>query len=74
MARLPREVQRMHKSYLNCVYEIQGFRAATDYYLEQVAIVGVQPVPEYEAFSKATAGKGLRAALKEARQRYEGLD
>ena len=38
MARMPREMQRMHKMYLNRVYELQGLRTATDYYLEQVAI------------------------------------
>lgn len=74
MARLPREMQRMHKTYLNRVYEIQGLRAATDYYLEQVAIMGAQPVPEYAEFSMTTKEKGLRAALESANSRYEGLD
>lgn len=74
MARLPREMQRMHKMYLNRVYEIQGLRSATDYYLEQVAIMGAHPVPEYAEFSKMTAEKGLRAALDHANARYEELD
>ena len=74
MARLPREMQRMHKMYLNRVYEMQGLKAATDYYLEQVAIMGAQPVPEYAEFSKMTTEKGLRAALDHANARYEGLD
>lgn len=74
MARMPREMQRMHKMYLNRVYELQGLRTATDYYLEQVAIMGAKPVPEYEAFSSATVEKGLKAALAEANARYEGLD
>ena len=74
MARLPREMQRMHKTYLNRVYEIQGLRAATDYYLEQVTIMGAQPVPEYAEFSMTTKEKGLRAALESANSRYEGLD
>lgn len=74
MARMPAEIQRMHKMYLNRVYEVQGMRTATDYYLEQVAILGAQPVPEYQAFSRTTAKSGLRAALKKARKRYEGLD
>ncbi|MEO8543595.1 MAG: enoyl-CoA hydratase/isomerase family protein [Betaproteobacteria bacterium] len=73
MARLPREVQRMHKMYLNRVYEMQGLRTATDYYLEQVAIMGAQPVPEYQAFSKATSEIGLKAALAQANARYDGL-
>lgn len=74
MARIPREMQRMHKMYLNRVYEMQGLRTATDYYLEQVAILGAQPVPEYETFSKATAEQGLKAALAAANARYSGLD
>ena len=73
MASMPREMQRMRKMYLNRVYEMQGLRAATDYYLEQVSILGAQPVPEYEAFSKSTAEKGLKAALTEANERYTGL-
>ncbi len=74
MARLPPEVQQMHKMYLNRVYEMMGLRSAADYYLEQVAIMGAQPVPAYQAFSRATAEKGLKAALAEANKRYEGLD
>lgn len=73
MARMPREMQRMHKMYLNRVYEMQGLRTATDYYLEQVAILGAQPVPEYEAFSRATLKKGMKGALQEANERYDGL-
>lgn len=74
MARMPREIQRMHKMYLNRVYEMQGLRTATDYYLEQVAILGAQPVAEYDTFSKSTVEKGLKAALAEANARFEGLD
>ena len=74
MARMPREVQRMHKMYLNRVYEIQGLRTAADYYLEQVAIMGANPVPEYEQFSQKTAQEGLKSALKDANARYGGLE
>jgi len=73
MARMPREIQRMHKMYLNRVYEIQGLKAATDYYLEQVAILGANPVPEYEVFSRMTREQGLKAALRHANARYKGL-
>lgn len=74
MARLPRDMQRMHKAYLNRVYEMQGLGSATQHYLEQVAIMGAQPVPEYAEFSRMTAERGLRAALAHANARYEGLD
>lgn len=73
MARMPREIQRMHKMYLNRVYEMQGLKSATDYYLELVAILGVQPVPEYVEFTKMTIEKGLKAALNNIQARYEGL-
>ncbi|RWN50281.1 hypothetical protein [Mesorhizobium sp.] len=74
MARLPREMQQMHKMYLNRGYEMQGLRTATDYYLEQVAIMGAQPMPEYAEFSRMTAEEELRAALDHANSRYEELD
>ncbi|MER8961734.1 enoyl-CoA hydratase/isomerase family protein [Mesorhizobium sp. M0701] len=74
MARMPREMQRMHKMYLNRVYEIQGLKSATDFYLEQVAIMGAQPLPEYVELTKMTIEKGLRAALDHAQARYKGLD
>ncbi|MBT1159481.1 enoyl-CoA hydratase/isomerase family protein [Aminobacter anthyllidis] len=74
MARIPREMQRMHKMYLNRLYELQGLRTATDYYLELVAVLGQQPVPEYVELTKMTVEKGLRAALDHAQARYKGLD
>ena len=36
--------------------------------------MGAQPVPEYEAFSRSTLEKGLKATLADANARYEGLD
>ena len=74
MARLPREMQRAHKMYLNRVYEIQGLRSATDHYLELLPAFGYTKVPEYEDFVASVTEKGLRAALAEANARYEGLD
>ncbi|MCV3243955.1 enoyl-CoA hydratase [Mesorhizobium robiniae] len=74
MARIPRHMQQMHKMYLNRLYEMQGLRSATDYYLELVAVLGQQPVPEYEELTRMTVEKGLRAALDHAQARYKGLD
>ncbi|CDX37097.1 Enoyl-CoA hydratase/isomerase [Mesorhizobium sp. ORS 3359] len=71
MARMPRDMQRLHKMYLNRVYEMQGLKSAADYYLELVAIAGM--LPEYAEFTKLTADKGLKGALYEMRARYEGL-
>ncbi|WP_438397345.1 enoyl-CoA hydratase/isomerase family protein [Caballeronia sp. DA-9] len=72
MARLPREMQRMHKKYLNHVYELQGLSSATSYYLEQVAIMGFCPVEEYQMLTKLTSEKGLRAALDACQAKYKG--
>ncbi len=74
MARLPRELQRAHKAYINKVYEIQGIKAATDNYLELLPTFGYVQVPEYERFMKTVNEKGLRPALDEANAPYEGLD
>lgn len=74
MARIPPDLQRAHKQYLNRVYEIQGLRAATDNYLELLPAFGYIQVPEYEQFMKRVNEKGLRAALAEANARYEGLE
>ncbi|CDX37054.1 Enoyl-CoA hydratase/isomerase [Mesorhizobium sp. ORS 3359] len=74
MARMPLEMQRMHKMYLNRVYELQGLKTATDYYIELMGPLGVLPVSEYAEFTKMTTEKGLRAALDHAQARYEGLD
>ena len=74
LAAMPREMQRMHKQYINRVYEIQGIKTATDYYQDLMSIMSMWPVPEYEEFGKTTMEKGLTTALKQANKRYEGLD
>lgn len=74
MAAMPRDLQRMHKMYINRVYEMQGIRSATDYYLEQVAIMGHQAMPEYAEMMKMIKERGLRAALDKAQEPYKGLD
>ncbi|MES0003417.1 enoyl-CoA hydratase/isomerase family protein [Mesorhizobium sp. M0051] len=74
MAAMPREMQQMHKMYLNRVYEMQGLKTATDYYLEQIAIMSPQAMPEYGEMQKAIKEHGLRAALDKVQERYKGLD
>ncbi|MES0056671.1 MULTISPECIES: hypothetical protein [unclassified Mesorhizobium] len=49
----------IHKMYLNRVYEVEGLSTGTNYYLEQVAIMGAQPAPGNAEFSKMAAEKGL---------------
>ena len=74
MARMPREMQRLHKAYINRVYDMQGVQMGTAYYLEQMAILGIAAVPEYVEFTKTTVERGLKAALTEANARYDEFD
>ncbi|TCN20378.1 enoyl-CoA hydratase/isomerase family protein [Sinorhizobium americanum] len=74
MAAIPPDIQRVHKMYLNRVYEMQGLKSATDYYLELVAITGHQTVPEYAQLMDMIKEHGLRAALDKAQERYKDLD
>lgn len=74
MALMPRDMQKMHKAYLNGVYETMGFWKANRDYLEVLAILGSQPVPEYRRFSQTTVEKGLKAALAEANAPFDALD
>ena len=54
--------------------EMLDLRASTNQYLQKVAILEVQTVAGYEGFTKATVDKDLKPALKEANERYSGLD
>lgn len=74
MARMPAEMQRAHKAYINRVYEIMGLKAATDNYLELVATFGYLQVPEYEQFMGRVNQDGLKPALDEANARFDGLE
>ena len=74
MARMPREMQRAHKAYINKVYDIMGVKAATDNYLELLPTFGYVQVPEYQRFMETVNEKGLRPALDEANAKFEGLD
>lgn len=74
MALMPRDMQKMHKAYLNRVYDRMGFWQANRDYLEVLAILGTQPVPEYQRFTSTTEEKGLRAALDEANAPFDALD
>ena len=74
LALMPRDMQKMHKAYLNRVYDRMGYWQANKDYLEVLAILGTQPVPEYDRFSKTTQEKGLRAALDEANAPFDALE
>ncbi len=74
LALMPRDMQKMHKAYLNRVYDRMGFWQANKDYLEVLAILGTQPVPEYVRFTNTTQEKGLKAALNEANAPFDALE
>lgn len=74
MAAMPREMQRMHKRYINHLYELQGLQTGTAYYLELMAELSMTPVAQYVEFTQTTLDRGLRAALEEANARYDKFE
>lgn len=74
MARLPKEMQRVHKMYLNRIYDMQGLQTGLQDYLEVQMFMSLLPTPEYAEFSDITSERGLRAALANGEARFEGLD
>ena len=58
---------------INRVYELMGMQNGINYYLEMIAMLGAQPVPEYERISADTVLHGLKKALSRANKPYEGL-
>lgn len=74
MARMPPEMQKMHKTFINRVYEMQGVKTAAAAYLELEALVGAEPEPVWTEFMRVSDAHGIRAAVDNANARYEGLD
>ncbi len=74
IAAMPREMQRVHKHYLNRVFELQGLTAATDTYQDLMTMLSFCPTKIYEDFTRETLAEGLKSALRTANARYEGLD
>lgn len=73
-AAMPNEMQRIHKRFLNHLYELQGVQTANAYYLELMSIFSMTPVPQYVEFTNTTLEQGLSAALKEANARYDEFE
>lgn len=74
MARVPRELQRLHKTFLNRTYEMQNIKTSAAYYEELVGFMGAAPMPEVAEFIEMIRTDGLKKALHHANARYEGLD
>jgi enoyl-CoA hydratase/carnithine racemase len=71
VATMPGDLQRMHKTAINRVYEVMGIQTALGDYLEIMSILGACPAPEYEEFSRITREQGLKAALAWGNARYD---
>lgn len=70
MARMPNDLQRVHKTFLNRTYEMQNIKLSAAYYEELVGFMGAAPPPEVEEFLTMTRELGLKKALAHANARY----
>ena len=71
---MPNEMQRIHKHYVNHVYEMMGRSTAVNWYNDLMTMMSFCPVETYEKFGQLTQEKGLKTALAETNALYDGLD
>ncbi|MDH3387970.1 MAG: enoyl-CoA hydratase/isomerase family protein [Gammaproteobacteria bacterium] len=74
VAALPNEMQRIHKHYVNHVYDLMGHSSAVNWYNDLMTMMSFCPTELYQKFSEITLEKGLKTALAETNARYNGLD
>lgn len=74
VASLPTEMQRIHKHYVNHVYDLMGHSSAVNWYNDLMTMMSFCPTEVYQKFSEITLEKGLKAALAETNAAYDGLD
>ncbi len=74
VAAMPNEMQRIHKQYVNHVYELMGRSSAVEWYNDLMTMMSFCPVEVYESFGRLTQEKGLKTALAETNALYDGLD
>jgi len=74
IASLPNEMQRIHKHYVNHVYDLMGRSSAVEWYNDLMTMMSFCPTETYRNFGKLTRDKGLKAALAETSARYDGLE
>ncbi len=74
IAAMPNEMQRIHKHYVNHVYDLMGRSNAAEWYNDLMTMMSFCPTEVYQKFSEMTLEKGLRTALDETNARYDGLD
>jgi len=74
VAALPTEMQRIHKHYVNHVYDLMGHSSAVNWYNDLMTMMSFCPTEVYQKFSEITQEKGLKTALAETNAGYDGLD
>lgn len=74
IAALPTEMQRIHKQYINQVYDLQGHNSAVTWYQDLMTMMSYCPTPVYQDFTATTLESGLKAALAKANRNYDGLE
>ena len=74
VAAMPTEMQRIHKHYVNHVYDLMGHSSAVSWYNDLMTMMSFCPAEVYQKFSETTLEKGLKTALAETNSLYEGLD
>jgi len=74
VAAMPTEMQRIHKHYVNHIYDLMGRSSAVNWYNDLMTMMSFCPVDIYQDFTDITLKKGLKAALSETNSRYDGLD
>ena len=74
VAALPNEMQRIHKQYINHIYDLQGQSSAVTWYQDLMTMMSFCPSEVYQDFTDITLKKGLKAALAETNARYEKIE
>ncbi len=74
VAAMPNEMQRVHKHYVNHIYDQMGRSNAVNWYNDLMTMMSFCPVEVYQKFSRTTLDKGLKTALAETNALYDGLD
>ncbi len=74
IAAMPNEMQRIHKHYVNHVYDMMGRSTAVNWYNDLMSMMSFCPTEVYENFGRLTQEKGLKTALAETSALYDGLD
>ena len=71
---MPNEMQRIHKHYVNHIYDLMGHSNAVEWYNDLMTMMSFCPTQVYENFGRLTQEKGLKSALAETNALYDGLD